>query len=174
MFLLALAVCSLCPQVTDLKWRKGHQGETRAVALGRLSLKGSVHAGHFHCSVSPGVAQLIILFPGMNSKLIEQINYKWFKNKPKNPLYNHEIKVLKNNHSMESRPSGLAPSVGDGLGPGEKGAYAGPSCGKGFAASLDTSLPTGRAQKMPSECKLPRSRSPISVPLWANILNHLT
>ena len=55
--------------------------------------------------------------------------------------------------------------MGDGLGPGEKGAYAGPSRGKDLAASLDTPPPTGRAQKMPSECKLPRSRSPISVPL---------
>lgn len=126
----------------------------KSVCFGLPVLKGQCPRWASPPLFPQGWLNWLHFFKEWTQSLNKQINYKWFKNKPKNLTCNNEIKGFKkNNCSMESRPGGLAPAVGDGMGPG-KGTCADPLCGEGFAASSDIPPPMGRAQKMPSECKL--------------------
>lgn len=126
----------------------------KSVCFGLPVLKGQCPRWASPPLFPQGWLNWLHFFKEWTQSLNEQINYKWFKNKPKNLTCNNEIKGFKKITVAWS--PGLAgwPQPWEMEWAPGKGACADPLCGEGFAASSDIPPPMGRAQKMPSECKL--------------------
>lgn len=146
----------------------------KSVCFGLPVLKGQCPRWASPPLFPQGWLNWLHFFKEWTQSLNEQINYKWFKNKPKNLICSNEIKGFKKITVAWS--PGLAgwPQRWEMEWAPGKGACADPLCHWGLCSIFWHPTTNGTGSEDAFWMQIARSRSPISFPLWANILNHLT